>query len=100
MYFINTISIANRYGHVSVQPELAQRFEVGESEIGGIMGIFYRIKVKIVCTTHLFMNTEVYFFESLYLSQYIDLSHNVDNSIFFSKRPTWKLIEQIFQSHP
>lgn len=41
LYFINTISIANRYGHVSVQPELAQRFEVGESEIGGIMGIFY-----------------------------------------------------------
>jgi len=41
LYFINTISIANRYGHVSVQPELAQRFEVGESEIGGIMSIFY-----------------------------------------------------------
>ena len=40
-YFISTISIANRYGHVSVQPELAKKFNVGESKIGGIMGIFY-----------------------------------------------------------
>ena len=40
-YFIFIISLANRYGHVSVQPELAKKFNVGESEIGGIMGTFF-----------------------------------------------------------
>lgn len=38
-YFIYTISTANQYGHVSVQPELAKKFNVGESKIGGITGI-------------------------------------------------------------
>ena len=38
---MHTISLGNQYGHVSVLPELAKKFNVGESEIGGIMGIFY-----------------------------------------------------------
>ena len=41
VYLLYIISQSNRFGHVSIQAELATKFNIGEAEIGGIMTMFY-----------------------------------------------------------
>jgi len=41
LFITNLICLANRYGYISIQSQLAKEFDVGEAEIGGLLATFY-----------------------------------------------------------